>query len=87
MKWMSSPSISVTKFGRLFSLASHLLQSCSVRQYCARSCIRASRTPCESSSTVSRSGHLVAPTRLRRSASFSSGKETSSGRISVVDDF
>ena len=27
MKWMSSPSISVTKFGSPFSLASHLLQS------------------------------------------------------------
>ena len=27
MKWMSSPSISVRKFGRLFSLASHRLQS------------------------------------------------------------
>ncbi len=26
-KWMSSPSISVRKFGRSFSLASHLLQS------------------------------------------------------------
>jgi len=27
MKWMSSPSISVTKFGRALSLASHLRQS------------------------------------------------------------
>ena len=27
MKWMSSPSISVRKFGRAFSRASHLLQS------------------------------------------------------------
>jgi len=36
-----------------------------VAQYRASSCITASRTPCESSVTVSRSGHLVAFTRLR----------------------
>jgi hypothetical protein len=65
MKWMSSPSISVMKFGRSFSLASHVRQSCLVPQYAARSCIMASRTPCESSVTVSRSGHLVALIRLR----------------------
>ena len=32
MKWMSSPSISVTKFGTAFSRASHLRQSYSVTQ-------------------------------------------------------
>ena len=32
MKWMSSPSISVMKFGRAFSRASHLRQSYSVAQ-------------------------------------------------------
>ena len=31
MKWMSSPSISVMKFGTAFSLASHLRQSYSVQ--------------------------------------------------------
>jgi hypothetical protein len=40
------------------------------------SCIIASRTPWESSLTVSRSGHLVAVTRLRSSARSSSGKST-----------
>src|SRR5215213_9763939 len=29
MKWMSSPSISVMKFGTAFSFSSHLRQSCS----------------------------------------------------------
>jgi hypothetical protein len=32
MKWMSSPSISVTKFGRVLSLVSHLRKSYSVAQ-------------------------------------------------------
>ncbi len=32
MKWMSSPSISVMKFGTAFSRASHLRQSYSVAQ-------------------------------------------------------
>src|SRR2546421_10650218 len=81
MKWMSSPSISVMKCGRSFSLASHLRQSWSVAQYRARSCIIASRAPCESSATVSTSGHLVAFTRLRRSVRSASGKPTVNGRM------
>ena len=32
MKWMSSPSISVMKFGSAFSLSSHLRQSYSAAQ-------------------------------------------------------
>jgi len=76
MKWMSSPSISVTKFASAFSLASHGRQSYPVPQYAASSCIRASRMPCESSATVSRSGHRVALTRLRSSARSASGKPT-----------
>src|ERR1700760_4744750 len=45
--------------------------------------MRASRTPCESSVTVSASGHLVAFTRRRRSASSASAKLMGNGRISV----
>src|SRR5438093_1011987 len=41
----------------------------------------ASGTPCESSSTVSRSGHLVAATRRRSSTSSSSGTLTRKGRM------
>ncbi len=32
MKWMSTPSMFVTKFGTAFNFASHLRQSCSVSQ-------------------------------------------------------
>src|SRR3954449_9498685 len=41
----------------------------------------ASGTPCESSSTVSRSGHLVASMRRRRSMSSDSSKPTSNARM------
>src|SRR5690242_8374623 len=41
----------------------------------------ASGTPCESSVTVSRSGHRVAATRRRSSASSDSGKLTWNGRM------
>src|SRR3954451_17959264 len=41
----------------------------------------ASGTPCESSSTVSRSGHLVASMRRRRSMSSESSKPTSNARM------
>ena len=41
----------------------------------------ASGTPCESSVTVSTSGHLVAFTRLRKSVSSASGKPTLNGRM------
>ena len=44
----------------------------------------ASGTPCESSSTVSRSGHLVALMRLRRSSSAASGNATRSSRMAVT---
>ena len=44
----------------------------------------ASGTPCESSSTVSRSGHLVASMRRRRSASSASSKPTSNARMAGV---
>jgi hypothetical protein len=47
MKWMSSPSISVTNCGSAFSFASHPRQSYSVAQYLARSCTVASCTPCD----------------------------------------
>src|SRR5215813_2134995 len=45
------------------------------------SCINASRTPCESSVTVSCSGHLVALMRLRNSVSSASGKPTRNQRM------
>src|SRR5580700_5361116 len=73
MKWMSSPSISVMKCGSACSVASHLRQSYSVAQYCARSCSIASGTPCESSGTVSRSGQRVATIRARSASSSLSG--------------
>src|SRR4051812_9908100 len=41
----------------------------------------ASGTPCESSSTVSRSGHLVASMRRRRSMSSDSSNPTSNARM------
>src|SRR5439155_25565134 len=53
----------------------------SAAQYRARSCIIASGAPCESSVTVSASGHLVAVTRRRRSVSSVSGKPISNGRM------
>src|SRR4051795_11135077 len=44
----------------------------------------ASGTPCESSSTVSRSGHLVALIRRRRSSRSASGKPTCNSRMAVL---
>src|SRR5215471_3414644 len=84
MKWMSSPSISVMNCGRPFSFASTRRQSYSVAQWRASFCIVASGTPCESSETVSRSGHWVASMRRRKSSRASSGTATLKGRISVA---
>jgi hypothetical protein len=84
MKWMSRPSISVMNCGKAFSLASNRPKSYSVSQYCARAWIVASRTPCDSSATVSCSGQRVAARRRRRSASSDSGMSTWKGRISVA---
>src|SRR5262245_37243902 len=81
---MSSPSISVMKFGSAFRRASTLRQSYSVAQYRASACIVASCTPCDASVTVSRSGHCVALMRLRRSIRASSGTLTRNGRIAVL---
>jgi hypothetical protein len=78
---MSSPSISVTNWGNAFSLASHPRQSYLVAQYRASSWIISSRTPCESSVTVSFSGQRVSVMRRRRSMSASSGMSTWKGRI------
>src|SRR5258705_1139141 len=80
---MSSPSISVMNCGKEFSLASALRHSCWVPQCCARACIVASCTPCVASETVSRSGHLVALTRLFRSVICASGTFTLNGRRST----
>ena len=44
----------------------------------------ASGMPCESSSTVSRSGHLVAAMRLRRSSSSESAKPMWNSRIAAT---
>src|ERR1700730_7385114 len=80
---MSSPSISVMKFGTALIFASHLRQSCSFAQYCASFCIVANCTPCVASATCSRSGHFVAAMRLRKSARSASGTLTRKGRIAV----
>jgi hypothetical protein len=84
MKWMSSPSISVTACGKAFSFASHLRQSYRVAQYRASSWIVASCTPCDWSATVSFSGQIVALTRARSASSLVSGTSTMNGRIAVV---
>ncbi len=84
MKWMSNPSISVTNWGRAFSLVSHLRQSYSVAQWCASSWVIASGTPCDWSDTVSRSGQRVAAIRRRSSVSSASGTSTRNGRISMA---
>jgi hypothetical protein len=47
-------------------------------------CIVASCTPCEASTTVSRSGHLVAFMRLRNSVSSASGTLKRKGRTAGV---
>jgi hypothetical protein len=73
---MSSPSISVMNCGSAASLASAFRQSYSVAQKRASLCVVASCTPCEASVTVSRSGHLVASMRLRKSVSSASGAFT-----------
>ncbi len=83
MKWMSSPSISVMNCGSMFSLASHLRQSYSRAQYCASSRMVASGTPCDSSDTVSFSGHWVAAMRRRRSSSLACGTFTLNGRMAA----
>src|SRR4249920_2551741 len=80
---MSSPSISVMKFGTELIFASHLRQSCELAQYCASFCIVASCTPCDASVTVSRSGHFVAFMRLRNSVSSASGTLKPKGRTAV----
>src|ERR1700680_2846838 len=80
---MSSPLISVMKFGTALIFASHLRQSCSFAQYCASFCIVANCTPCVASATCSRSGHFVAAMRLRKSARSASGTLTRKGRIAV----
>src|SRR5215831_6101157 len=78
---MSSPSISVMKFGTALIFASHLRQSCSFAQYCASFCIVANCTPCVASPTCSRSGHFVATMRLRKSASSASAALKLKARI------
>src|ERR1700733_1703629 len=86
---MSSPSISVMKFGTALIFASPLRQSCWVAQDCASFCIVASCTPCDASETCSGSGHFVALTRLRRSSSASFEAVKRKGRIalgSVAED-
>src|SRR5215469_5211551 len=80
---MSTPSISVTKFGSALSFASQLRQSYSV-QARASFCEVVSRTPCDASATVSFSGHLVAWMRLRKSVRSASGKLTRNGRIAAL---
>jgi len=76
MKWMSSPSISVTKFGTALIRASTFRQSYSLAQYSASFCTVASGTPCEKSSTVSFSGNLVVMMRRRNSVRSASGMLT-----------
>src|SRR5215471_5516663 len=78
---MSSPSISVMNCGKALSRASTLRQSWLVCQYCASCWTVASRTPCDSSATVSFSGQRVAAMRRRRSTSASSGTLMRKGRI------
>src|SRR5262245_21376110 len=84
MKWMSRPSISVMNCGRALSCASSRPKSYSVAQYRTSFCIVASGTPCESSGTVSLSGHWVASMRARRSSICASETATLKGRISVA---
>src|SRR6476620_10392273 len=80
---MSSPSISVLKFGTAFRRASTLRQSYLVRQ-CCRICLIVLRgTPCEKSETVSWSERRVFVRRCLRSASALSGNSTRKGRIAV----
>src|SRR3974390_924345 len=80
---MSSPSISVLKFGTEFRRFSTFLQSYLVRQ-CCKICLMVLRgTPCEKSETVSWSGRRVTARRCLRSASALSGNSTRKGRIEV----
>src|SRR5690349_5470071 len=83
MKWMSSPLISVVNWGSALNFASHFFQSYSLPQYRARFCIVRSGTPSDESGTHSRSGHLVALTRRRRSVRSASEALKLNGRISV----
>src|SRR5713101_2892112 len=83
MKCTSSPLISVVNWGTALSLASHFFQSYSVPQYRARFCIVRSGTPSDESGTHSRSGHLVALMRRRRSVRSASAALKRNGRISV----
>src|SRR5215467_1433300 len=80
---MSSPSISVMNCGKALSRASTLRQSWLVCQYCASCWTVASRTPCDSSATVSFSGQRVAAMRRRRSTSSSCGTSMRKGRIAL----
>jgi hypothetical protein len=84
MKWISTPSISVTNCGRALSRASAARQLYPVAQWRASASIVASWTPCERSATSSRPGNRVAAMRLRSSSRSWSGKRTVNGRIAVV---
>src|ERR1700730_5488026 len=81
---MSSPSISVLKFGTAFRRASTFLQSYSVRQCCKICLMVLMGTPCEKSETVSWSGRRVTARRCLRSAMAVSGNSTLKGRIEVA---
>src|SRR5690348_7438069 len=80
---MSSPLISVVNWGSALNFASHFFQSYSVPQYRARFCIVRRGTPSDESGTHSRSGHLVALTRRRRSVRSASEALKRNGRMSV----
>ena len=86
MKWMSTPSISVTKFGSAFSRASQGRQSYWEPQWRASAWMVVSCTPWDASLTTSRSGQTVAFTRRRRSARAVSGKWIRNGRMAVASE-